>query len=1219
MKKIALFLACVLMLQLVPALVVLGEDYAPQNLTENVFNLNVGWKFKKADVPHPMAEAMASMVREGKAFYEIGYDDSDWENVSVPHAPNAEDSFDNIIKDAGEASLYRGYMMYRKHFTLGDASDKKFILEFEAIRQTIYLYINGSFVGYYEAGTAPVGFDISSFVTEGDNLIALITDNCAYRGTTFTTAETIPGNTPGDHSGWGFQWNQKDFNEVQGGITGNVNLYVTSLIYQTRPLYNNLKTTGNYVYATDFDLKNKSATINVKAEVRNESGTDKDVTLNVYIKDGDKVISAFSAAATTVKAAGDTGVVFETVVPFDAYSENPVPTNADTVDVTYITATSRVDNLNFWSIDNPYLYDVITTLTVDGEVIDTQIMTTGFREVIFDIDNGGLLINGESTYLKGYAQRSTNEWAVIGVANDWLSDYDMQLVRESGANFIRWMHVSPKPVAIRAGDKYGVVSVCPAGDKEADSDGRSWDMRMEAMRNAIIYFRNSPSVIFYEAGNAAISPEHMQEMTDMRKLLDPFGGRFMGSRSITTVEQLAAAEWVGTMIYRYDSWAKGSMYELNKHMPMIETEYKRDEAPRRVWDDYSPPYYDYVNKWLGAGAKKTDGYDVWDLTQEDMSVTLASEGDGYGYFYHNRVGGSTGNDYYSGAAMMVWSDSNMHGRNAGSENARTSGRVDPVRIKKESFYAVQAMHSEGADIHIIGHWNYPQNTEENYNYNDKVWNGTYWEYTDTVLRRDPTKKTVYVIGTERCDRIDLYINGALVSSCSMPRDTFVFEFPDIDVTQSGYISAIAYSTEGKIIGMDRIDTAGPAAGIRLTPVTGPEGLRADGSDICYVDVEVVDENGNVCPLAYDKINFTFEGEGEFLGGYNSGTFDDTSVIHKDYCYAECGVNRVFVRSSNTAGAFTLTATIEGLPSSTITVESVEFKTEGGMSTLSQQAYPANVKTEKEKTLFDTLVEKNVKNAAVRKKSDVYKLAVIKNAETGKMLAVVDGKLTTIEGDENTPEALWKMSLVGNETYSLRNVETSLCIDVPGLSTNVGEVLIVYASNSGDNQKWQAKYDENNLATFVSKSSGLTMEPSDDSIVQNEASDALSQRWIITEIEEKDVYTVKVNGTEVEFKTPAYRPDSSTGVLCEVRSVLDALGVDYTYETEGKVKLTITSSGASLKEGETTINIGAESNLTNAEFYVENGEIIAEISAVLNYVDAVEVVTDTDNKTVEISN
>lgn len=1069
------------------------DDNMLPEITENKYNLNFDWKFAKPNTASPMADAMASMVKEGKEFYEIGYDDSDWETVSVPHAPNSEDSFDNLIKDAGEASLYRGYMMYRKHFTLNNIESKKYIIEFEAVRQTIYLYINGSFVGYYEHGTAPAGFDITQFVTEGDNLIALITDNCAYRGASFTTVETVPGNTPGDQSGWGYQWNQKDFNEVQGGITGNVNLYVTGLLYQTRPLYNNLKTTGNYIYPSEFDFKTNSAVINVKAEVRNETGKDVNAQLDVYIAEGEKVVSHFASKVCTVAAAKDKGVIFKTVVPPDAYAENPAPTNADTVDVTYITASENVTELTFWSIDNPHLYDVYTVLTVDGVQTDVQHTVTGFREVKYDINSGGLLINGESVYLKGYAQRSTNEWAVIGVANDWLTDYDMSLVRESGSNFIRWMHVTPKPVAIRSGDKYGVVSVCPAGDKEGDVTGRTWDMRMEAMRDAIIYFRNSPSVIFYEAGNAAISAEHMQEMTDIKNLLDPAGYRFMGCRSITTPEQINAAEWAGTMIYRYDEWAKSSMTSIDKYIPILETEYKRDESPRRVWDDFSPPDYDYKNKWLGDGAKKTDGYDVWDQTQEQFSVYQASRYDGYAYFYNNRVGGESGKDYYSGAAIMVWSDSNMHGRNAGSENCRTSGKVDPVRIKKPVFYAMQVMQSDTAAVHIAGHWNYPENTEENYNYKTKEWNGTYWEITENTARRDPTDKTVYVFGSEMCDKIELYVNGALVGTNSTPYDNYIYEFPHIDVTQSGYIAAIAYSDKGEVIAMDKIETAGEAKSIRLTAVTGPEGLIADGSDVCYFDVEIVDEDGNVCPLAYDKITFTTGGDGVFLGGYNSGTFDDTSVIHKDYCYAECGTNRVFVRSVPNGTSFTLTATAENLESAAVTVNLTPHSLSGGMTKKPQQAEEKNTfKTEKANTLFNRLTKKNIENA------------------------------------------------------SAKSIE---------------------ATNTAQNS---------------------------------------------------DIYTVTVNGDKVEFSVLPYRPDTSTGVLCPVRPVLDALDVSYTYTLEGKTKLVITSSGASLTEGETTIAIGDDTNLTNAEFYVAQGELIAEISAVLEYVEGVSVVTDANTKTVTIT-
>lgn len=1231
MKIKALLVAAVMLLQAAAVTVSANEkedDFVLPVGEGTTYNLNIDWKYKRPDAAFPLSDALKSAVRDGKNFYDMDYDDSDWETVSVPHAVNAGDSFDGLIVDAGEAGLYRGFMLYRKEFVLPEKErGKKAILEFEAVRQSVYLYVNGEMAGYYEAGTAPIGFDITSYVKAGEkNIIAVATDNAAYRGAKFNTRETIPGHEPGDQSGSGYQWNQKDFNEVQGGITGNVNLYTSAMLYQTRPLYNNLKTTGNYIYADDFDIKGKSAVINVKAEVRNETGADCGAVLEVYIVDGGgKLAARFSSSSTTVTAAGDTGAVFKTVVPSDAYDENPAKTNADTVDVTYITAAKRVENLNFWTTENPYLYDVYTVLKSGDSVIDVQKTVTGFRKVDFNIEKGGLLINDEPIYLRGYAQRSTNEWAVIGVANDWLTDYDMQLVRESGADFIRWMHVSPKPVAIRAGDKYGVVSVCPAGDKEGDQSGRCWDQRVKAMRDAIIYFRNSPSVIFYEAGNAAITAEHMQEMTDIKNLIDPEGGRYMGCRSITSPEQIAAAEWAGTMIYRYDSAAKASMNQIGKQIPIVETEFKRDEAPRRVWDDFSPPDYDYVNKWLGSGAKKTDGYDIWDLNQEEMSVTLANNGDGYGYFYNNRVGGSAETDYYSAAAMMVWSDSNMHGRNSGSENCRTSGRVDPVRIKKECFYAVQAMQSDSAKIHIVGHWNYPQNTEENYNYYEKQWNGTYWEYTDKKLRRDPTKKTVYVIGSELCDKIELYINGAFAGVCSTPSDTFVFEFPNIDVTQSGEISAIAYSTQGKVIARDKIETAGEPASIRLTPVTGPEGLRADGSDICYIDVEVVDENGRVCPLCYDKISFTFEGEGTFLGGYNSGTYNETSVIHKDYCFAECGTNRVFVKSSQNAGSFTLTAKMDGVPISTVSVSSNAFETNGGLTTLPQQAYEKNHMPRSADTLFDRLVAKNIATATVRKNTNSTKNYIIKNVGTGKVLAATDGnQLTTVDMDEGNTSLTWSINSAGN----IKNSVTKLAVDVPGLSKEAGKNLIVYAANSGDNQKWIIEADSNGYYKITSKSSKLLMDASEAIIVQNNPDGSDSQKWQLIEVNEKDEYKVFVNGKEVEFNTKPYRPDSSSGVLCEIRPVLNAIGADYTYQTDGELPdkfksfslplLTLTASKAEVVCGETAIHCGNDSNLTNAEFYAENGELIAEIAPLLGYIDGVEVVTDTEAKTVNIT-
>lgn len=989
-RKIAILCSIVVLIQaFVLQVPIFAEDegtvYQEPESPSVTYNMNVDWSFKKAlGTTYPLIDALESVKdANGKYFYDPAFaEDDTWDKVSVPHAPNSEEQFMNLGVDAGDNGVWRGFMFYRKSITIpADTQASKFFIEFEAFRQSVYLYVNGHIVGYYEAGVAPVGFDITEYVTPGEEaLIAVATDNSAARGNNNDTKETIAGSRIPDitlaegeaasaNNGYGYQWNTKDFNEVQGGLTGNVNLYAKGSIYQTLPLYNNLKTTGNFIYGSNFDLNVNSADVNVEAEVRNESGEDKDITLEVVVVDKDgEVVGEFSETET-VAAATDTDAHFISMVPENAYNEageGQENNNVDisTVQVTTITASQNISDLKFWSDVSPNLYDVYTILKDGDTVIDVDKTTTGFRQVTYDKDKG-LQINGQTTYLKGYAQRSTNEWAAIGVANDWLTDIDMQLIKESNANFIRWMHIAPNPVDIRGGDKYGVISIVPAGDKEKNETGRAWDQRVEAMRDVIIYFRNSPSAIFWEAGNDYIPEDHMKEMVDLKQALanGEKSNTFMGSRAGTgQALSVKDAEWVGTIIHRQDATMYNDMKSRDKYVPMIETEYHRNESPRRIWDDYTGPYFDYVNKWLGAGGSKTDGFDIWDQTQEDFSRTALSD-DEYGYFYNNRVGGS-GTNYYSGAALMVWSDSNMHVRNCGVETCRTSGRVDPIRLKKESFYAMQAAQSTTPKIHILGHWNYPQYIEGdeengNYWYYKPVWNGGNWEITAEKIQRGsndgskkPTEKTVYVIGSADITKVELYVNDVLKGTDTTPSGNFIYEFSNIDITESGKVSAKAYNAREELVAEHEIKTAGEPATIRLTQVYGPDGkLRADGSDLMYVDVEVIDAEGNVCPTDERKINFTISdpSKATFIGGYNSGYYGNHDnggynepggrvVNHKDYVFAECGINRVFVQSTREAGDVTLTASAEGIQPVTVTISSETFETEGGLSTVPQQSF-----------------------------------------------------------------------------------------------------------------------------------------------------------------------------------------------------------------------------------------------------------------------------------------
>src|SRR5262249_35714632 len=155
----------------------------------------------------------------------------------------------------------------------------------------------------------------------------------------------------------------------------------------------------------------------------------------------------------------------------------------------------------------------------------------------------------------------------------------------------------------------GIVEVCPAGDKERLVQGRQWDQRVEVMRDAMIFYRNRPSIFFWEAGNTIVTPDEMKQMVELRKQLDPNGGRVMGTRdndqSDANLALNSLCEFYGVMIGqdpKTDSITKpgeifrGYAVDRRDRAPLIETEDFRDEAARGIWDDYSPPHFGFKPK-----------------------------------------------------------------------------------------------------------------------------------------------------------------------------------------------------------------------------------------------------------------------------------------------------------------------------------------------------------------------------------------------------------------------------------------------------------------------------------------------------------------------------------------------------------------------------------------------------------------------------------------------
>lgn len=760
------------------------------------------------------------------------FDDSQWKPVTLPHAFNEDEAFKLSIEQLTDTIVW-----YRKHFQIPASSSKQKVwIEFEGVRQRGDFYLNDHYLGRHENGVMAVGFDLTPYIKEGDNVIAVRTDNnWMYRE---------------ESSNSKFQWNDRNFNANYGGLPKNVFLYVTDEVYQTLPLYSNLKTTGVYIYAQNINVKEKTATIHAESQVKNDSRTPRQFSYQVVVIDADgKQVKSFEGDKVTLKA-GETST---------------------------IKAAAQIDNLHFWSWGYGYLYTVKTRLKDNkNQIFDEVITRTGFRKTHFA--EGKVWLNDRVIQLKGYAQRTSNEWPAVGISIPaWLSDYSNDLMVKSNGNLVRWMHVTPWKQDVESCDRVGLIQAMPAGDAEQDRTGRQWEQRTELMRDAIIYNRNNPSILFYECGNKGISREHMIEMKAIRDQYDPFGGRAIGSREMLNIRE---AEYGGEMLY----------INKSEHHPMWATEYCRDEGLRKYWDEYSYPFHKEGAGPLYRNAPATD----YNHNQDMLAVTMIRRW--YDY-WRERPG--TGRRVNSGGAKIIFSDTNTHYR--GEENYRRSGVTDPMRIEKDAFFAHQVMwngwvDTEADQTYIIGHWNYPE---------------------DTV-------KPVYVVSTG--EEVKLFLNNQSLGE-GKRECNFLFTFENV-AFEPGKLEAVSYNKDGKEISRYAINTIGEPARLKLTVMQNPEGFKADGADLALIQIEVVDKNGNRCPLDNRTIQFELKGNAEWRGGIAQGK--ENHILHTSLP-VECGVNRALLRSTTKAGNVTLTARTKDLPEATITMKTLPVKTNNGLN------------------------------------------------------------------------------------------------------------------------------------------------------------------------------------------------------------------------------------------------------------------------------------------------
>ncbi len=324
-------------------------------------DFNSGWKF---------------YLGNNSSAYTQSFDDSSWEDVTLPHDFSISQSF-TTSGEAESGFLPGGTGWYRKSFTLAEAeADSTIVINFDGAYSDAYMYVNGTYVGENHYGYTAFAFDITDYVVcDGvtENVIAVKVVN------TLPTSRWYSGS----------------------GIYRDVTLIVTESVHVA---YN-----GTYV--TTPNISSGDGTVYTEVELDNDSDTAVSVTVKntVYTSDGET--ASETAEATATIAAGGTAT---------------------------LTASPVVEDPALWSTDDPNLYFVRTEVYVNGTLTDTYDTEFGFRWFSFDSDNG-FYLNGVATKLNGVCMHH-DQGALGSAAYYDAMYRQLSIMKDMGVNAIRTSH-----------------------------------------------------------------------------------------------------------------------------------------------------------------------------------------------------------------------------------------------------------------------------------------------------------------------------------------------------------------------------------------------------------------------------------------------------------------------------------------------------------------------------------------------------------------------------------------------------------------------------------------------------------------------------------------------------------------------------------------------------------------------------------------------------------
>jgi beta-galactosidase len=776
-------------------------------MAQEKISLDEDWKFHfghAANVEKDFDYSKTALLHKSNVFATTivhpKFVDSTWQKINVPHDWAVELTFvkseqvemdSHGYKPVGGAYPETSIGWYRKHFSVDKSKSNK---RFELQFDGIYRNAEIWLNGFY------VGTNFSGYVGNSYD----VSDYINFEGDNVLVIRVDAT----QYEGWFYEG---------AGIYRHVWLNCTDKTF--------IPEDGVFVHS---NVKGNNAEVTIETTVQNNDLKNSNSIVYSYITDRNGKI-----LVKTKEQKVNLGVLKNQTIKQHLQLKNP----------------------ELWSLENPYLYRVVSVLQSENQIVHQTKTRFGIKSVQFDAKEG-FFLNGKHIKIQG--TNNHQDHAGIGSAlPDYMQYYRIKLLKEMGSNAYRASHHAPTPELLEACDSLGMLVI----DEQRLLN--SSPEYIDQFKRLLKRDRNHPSVFLWSIGNEEqniqgneYGKKIAQTLLAIQKDIDPsrtstyaadMGNDFKGVNEVIPIRG-----------FNYREYAVADYHKDHPNQPLLGTEmgstvttrgiYEKDEIRAYV------PDQDITHPWWASKAETW-----WKLAAENK------------YWLGGFVW--TGFDYRGEPTPYKWPNINSH-----------FGILDVCGFPKNIYYYYKSWWTNEDILHISPHWNWP----------DKV------------------GKPIDVWINSNAEQVELFLNGKSLGQKTMERNSHL----QWNVLyEPGILEAIGYKNGKKITA--KVETTENASQVVIS--TDKTILNADGKDVTVINISIVDEKGREVPTANNMISFTITENAKIIGvgnGDPSSHEPDKCATHSWQRSAFNGKCQVIIQAGKNTGEATFEAKSIGLKSKT---------------------------------------------------------------------------------------------------------------------------------------------------------------------------------------------------------------------------------------------------------------------------------------------------------------